>query len=199
MKLVSPASRQSQDQLGRIEKLIEALEEMPDAAARAQARELVQALLELHGTGLNRTLEVIYDRASDGQTVIDSLGEDPLVSNLLLLHGLHPVDLETRVRRAIEEVKPRLGLHGGSVQLVGVTPEGAVRLQLEGNCEGCPSSRLTLKFSIEEALYTAAPDITALEVNGLVEEHAPTAPNAMFTECPTTNGAGPEPVTGGNR
>jgi Fe-S cluster biogenesis protein NfuA len=106
--------------------------------------------------------------------------------------------LETRVRAAIEEVKPRLGLHGGSVQLLGVTPEGVVRLQLEGNCEGCPSSRVTLKYSIEEALYAAAPDITSLEVTGLVEEHAAPAANPKFTVCPTPNGTAAVAATGGN-
>lgn len=193
-----PPSRPLQDRITRIEKLIQAIEEMPDETARKQTRELVQALLELHGTGLNRVLEVIFESGPDGQQVINQLGDDTLVSNLLLLHGLHPLDLETRVRRALEEVKPRLGQHGGSVQLLAITPEGLVRLQLEGNCEGCPSSRLTLKFSIEEALYTAAPDITALEVTGLVEEHAPPPPNPKFTECPTPNGSGPvRAATGG--
>jgi Fe-S cluster biogenesis protein NfuA len=185
-----------QNRIARIEELIRAIDAMPDEMARAQTRELVQTLLDLHGNGLNRALEIVFD-SSDGQALINKLASDDLVSKLLLLHGLHPLDLETRVRQAIDEVKPRLGLHGGSVQLVEVTPDGAVRLQLEGNCEGCPSSRLTLKFSIEEAIYAAAPDITALEVNGLVEEHAPPAANPKFTECPTVEGNGQIPITGG--
>ncbi len=190
-------SREFNERIAAIEKLIGAIEQMRDEKAREQTRQLVQALLELHGEGLHRVLEVVFESGPEGQAVIDQLGDDPLVSNLLLLHQLHPLDLETRVRRALEEVKPRLGQHGGSVQLLGVTPEGAVRLQLEGNCEGCPSSRMTLKYSIEEALYSAAPDITALEVHGLVEEHAPPPPNPKFTECPTPpNGAGPNAATG---
>ena len=194
-----PQSREFQNRMARIEELIQAIDSMPDETARAQTRELVQALLELHGTGLNRVLETIFDSGPDGQALINKLAEDELVSNLLLLHGLHPLDLETRVRHALDEVKPRLGLHGGSVELVGVTPEGAVRLQLEGNCEGCPSSRVTLKYSIEEALYAAAPDITALEVNGLVEEHAPPAANPKFTECPSNNGSGQIAAIGGSK
>ncbi len=192
-------SREFQNRIARVEELIKAIEAMPDEAGRAQTRELVQALLELHGTGLNRALEIVYDEKTSGEALIDKLAQDDLVSNLLLLHGLHPLDLETRVRQALDEVKPRLGLHGGSVELVGVTPEGGVRLKLEGNCEGCPSSRVTLKYSIEEALYAAAPDITALEVNGLVGEHAPTPANAKFTECPSQNGNGQMPATGGNK
>jgi Fe-S cluster biogenesis protein NfuA len=189
--------REFQERLGRMEELIAALEQQADPVVREQARELIQSLLELHASGLERILSAIFDSGPQGAATIDELGRDPVASGLLLLHGLHPLDLETRVRHAIEEVKPRLGQHGGSVQLLGVTPEGGVRLQLEGNCDGCPSSRMTLKYSIEEALYAAAPDITALEVNGLVEEHAPAQANPMFTECPSINGNGQMPTTGG--
>ncbi len=185
--------------LAEIEKLIEGVEGWKDADAQAQAHELVRTLLALHGAGFERALEIIYDGKKTGAELIDDLGRDETVSNLLLLHGLHPLSLEERVRGAVEEVKPRLGQHGGSVQLLGVTPEGTVRLQLEGNCEGCPSSRITLKYSIEEAIYAAAPDVTALEVNGLVEEHAPPAANPKFTECPTHNGNGQQPATGENK
>jgi Fe-S cluster biogenesis protein NfuA len=181
--------------IARIEELIHAIDILPDETARGQAQELVQALLELHGSGLNRALEKIYDSGPDGERLIYSLAEDDLVSNLLLLHGLHPLDLETRVRNAIEEVKPRLGLHGGSVELLGVTPEGRVQLKLQGNCHECPSSRLTLRFSIEEALYAAAPDLTGFDVEGLPDEQSkPTAdgpaPIPKFTDCPLPNGIG---------
>ena len=185
--------------MNRLEELIQKLEQAEDETSRNQARELVQTLLELHGTGLNRMLEISFDSECGGQQLIDQLAQDDLVSNLFLLHGLHPLDLETRVRKALDEVKPRLGLHGGNVELLGVTPEGRVRLQLEGNCEGCPSSRVTLKYSIEEAIYAAAPDVTALEVNGLVEEHAPAVANPKFTECPTSNGSEQFPRNGGDK
>ncbi len=189
--------REFQDRLGRMEELISILEKQPDPLAREQARELIQTLLELHGRGLERVLSAIYDSGPHGAATIDELARDPAVSGLLLLHGLHPLDFETRVRNALEGVKPRLGQHGGSVQLLEVTPEGAVRLQLEGNCEGCPSSRMTLKYSIEEALYAAAPDITALEVNGLIEEHALPPANPKFSECPSVNGSGPQTAARG--
>lgn len=182
-----------------MEELIGAIDETGDAESKARAHELVQLLLELHGQGLNRALEITYENA--GAPLIDKLAEDGLVSNLLLLHGLHPLDLETRVRRALDEVKPRLGLHGGSVELLGVTPEGRVRLKLQGNCHECPSSRLTLRFSIEEALNAAAPDLTGLDVEGLPDEHATaaangTAPISKYTSCPLPNGTEQPTQTG---
>lgn len=190
-------ARELENQLSRMEELLAGVDDIQDENAREQTRELVKALLELHRVALHRALEISFESAEGGAALIDKLAADALVSPLLLLHGLHPVDLETRVRGALEAVKPRLGLHGGAVELIGITPEGAVRLQLAGNCEGCPSSRVTLRYSIEEALYAAAPDITALEVNGLVEEQATTPANPKWTECPSTNGNGQHP-TGAN-
>ncbi len=59
--------------------------------------------------------------------------------------------------------------HGGNVELLGVTDQGAVRLRLEGSCQGCPSSRVTLRYAVQEAIYAAAPDVTAIETEGAVE------------------------------
>jgi Fe-S cluster biogenesis protein NfuA len=194
---MEPRSPQFQKQLTRIEELINALNAARDATVSAQARELVQALLELHGAGFERAFELIHDAPVTGQALIDRLAEDPLVSNLLLLHGLHPLDLETRVRRALESVKPRLGLHGGDVDLIGVTLDGVVKLRLEGNCHGCPSSRVTLKTSIEEAIYMAAPDVMSLEVEGAVDRASvPIGFVPKFAECPEPSNNGQQPSAG---
>lgn len=193
------STKEFQERFGRVEELIAALEAAPDPAIRDQVRELIQILLDLHGAGLERVLTAVYDSGSGGSAMIDELGRDQLVSGLLLLHGLHPLDLETRVRNAIEEVKPRLGLHGGSVDFLGVSPEGRVQLKLQGNCHECPSSRLTLRFSIEEALYAAAPDLTGLDVEGLPDETPNVSGNGSvpkFTDCPLPNGNGPAAVIG---
>lgn len=190
------SDKEFQQRLGRVEELIAALENAPDPAIREQVRELIQTLLDLHGTGIERILQSVHNSGVPGAAVIDELGRDQLVSGVLLLHGLHPLDLETRVRNAIETVSPRLGLHGGSVELVSVSNDGAVRLKLEGNCNGCPSSRITLHSTIEEELYNAAPDITSLEVDGATDQNTPADPARVpaFTECPTENGQ--QPVKG---
>jgi Fe-S cluster biogenesis protein NfuA len=181
------ASKEFQERIARVEKLITALDGVADQQLRMEIRELVQTLLELHQAGLERALEMIYDSENAGAPLIDKLAENDLVSKLLLLHGLHPLSLETRVRSALESVKPRLGLHGGNVELIAVTVEGGIKLRLEGNCHGCPSSRITLKSSIEEAIYEAAPDVTGLEVEGAVDSfvNATPGPAAKFTVCPT--------------
>ena len=68
---------------------------------RAAAKELVQLLMDLHGSGLERILEIVFQSGESGRRIIDELGEDPLVSGLLILYGLHPDDLQTRVERKL--------------------------------------------------------------------------------------------------
>jgi len=181
------ATSQVQKQLARIEELTEAIANAPDSPITMKARELVQGLLEVHGAAFEQALEIIHGASAGGQDLIDRLAEDPLISNLLILYNLHPLDLEARVRGALESVKPRLGLHGGDVELISVLPDGVIRLRLEGNCHGCPSSRVTLKNSIEEAIFAAAPDVTRMEVDGAVDNflNAKNGAEPKFTVCPT--------------
>ena len=153
----------------RIEALLEEVESL-DPSCRDIAGELVQELVELYGDGLGRIVEVVAARDADG-ALARELAADELVSHLLLLHGLHPVALETRVRGALAEVRPYLESHGGDVQLVGVE-DGVVRLRLEGSCSGCPSSTMTLKLAIEDAIHKAAPDVERIDADG-VDEPAP--------------------------
>jgi Fe-S cluster biogenesis protein NfuA len=123
--------------------------------------ELVQALVELYGEGLARI--VAHD-----PDCMAGVADDELVSHLLLLHGLHPVPLEDRVRGALAEVRPYLSQHGGDVELLGIE-EGVARLRLQGTCNGCPSSTATLRHAIEDAIQRVAPDIEEIEAEGAVE------------------------------
>ncbi len=53
--------------------------------------------------------------------LLDRLAADDLVASLLAVHGLHPYDVETRVARALDGVRPYLGSHGGDVELLGLS------------------------------------------------------------------------------
>jgi Fe-S cluster biogenesis protein NfuA len=142
--------------IARVEALLDQVETFPEPQ-REVATELVQALLDMYGEGLAKIV------AADSVPV-----EDELVAHLLLLHGLHPVPLEERVTGALDSVRPYLLAHGGGVQLVGIE-DGVVRLLLEGACNGCPSSALTLKSAVEEAIMKAAPDVEGIDAEGAVE------------------------------
>ena len=131
----------------------------------------------MHGTGLERVLEHIAEAGEPGRSIIETLGNDDLVGSLLLLYGLHPQDLETRVRRALEKVRPSLRSHGGDVELLEIAG-GVVRVRVQAGGHNCSSSAGTLRRAIEEAMDEKAPDVTALEIEGLTEPAA--APSTTF-------------------
>ena len=152
----------------RIETLVQEIAAFPDPHARTMAQELVQALLEMYGEGLARLLEITARAEVSGLALIDTFTRDDLLSSLFLLHGLHPLDLETRVMQALDEVRPYLKSHGGNVEFVKVE-KGIAHLRLQGSCHGCPGSTSTLKLAIEEAIYKVAPDLNGLQVEGVTE------------------------------
>src|SRR3982751_3744107 len=158
----------SKHRLQKIEEAIQKIESIADPQLRATVIQLVQLLMDLHSDGFNRTLEIVSEREA-GQACIDQLGADELIGGLLVLYGLHPLDFDTRVRQALENVRPLLQSHGVNVELRGIS-DGVVRLQMVGSCHSCPSSASTLKGAIEEAIYATAPDTVELIVAGVVEE-----------------------------
>lgn len=168
-------TRAFQTRLQRLDDLLREVEHSADPASRARIREIVQAILELHGNGLERLLSLLESAGETIASVRDAIARDEIVGGLLLLHDLHPLDLETRVLQALDQVRPALRSHGGSVTLLGIC-EGVVRLRLEGHCHGCPSSAVTMRQTIEAAILARAPDAIALEVEGLAED-PPTAPD----------------------
>ena len=93
---------------------------------------------------------------------------DDLVASLLLVHGLHPHDIRRRVADALDSVRPYLGSHGGDVELLdivaGTDGGSTVLLRFAGSCKSCPSSAVTLELAVEDAVRSAAPEVTAIEV-----------------------------------
>jgi Fe-S cluster biogenesis protein NfuA/nitrite reductase/ring-hydroxylating ferredoxin subunit len=151
----------------RIEELLGQIRATGDPGTAELAEEVVRLVVELYGAGLERTVELA------GPQALDRLVEDELVASLLVLHDLHPKDTETRVVEALDSVRPYLGSHAGGVELLGVDTGGVVHLRLEGSCDGCPSSTMTVKLAIERAIEEAAPEVTAVEVENLTREKEP--------------------------
>ncbi len=177
------------DLVGKVEALLADVERLPDRVAREQANAAVQALLELYGEGLERIVAVVAER-DDGELAA-AFAADEVVSHLLLIHDLHPVALEDRVLGALEEVRPYLESHGGNVELLGVEA-GVVRLRMQGSCSSCPSSTVTLKLAIEEAIRKAAPEVEEIEAEGVAQD-AP-APRPAVIQLEIVGGAGAKPA-----
>jgi len=147
----------------RIEELLAGLQAGP---SRDTAEELVRLLVEMYGEGLTR---IVAELDTDQLT---RLAGDEVVEGLLLLHDLHPLDVDSRVQRALDRIRPYLGSHAGGVEYLGVE-DGVAHLRLQGSCDGCASSTLTVKMAIEGAIQDAAPELTGIEVEGVVEPAAP--------------------------
>jgi Fe-S cluster biogenesis protein NfuA len=150
----------------QVEALVGEIESFKEPEARAKTTELLQALLQLYGEGLARMLGIVAER---DQAVLDLLVRDELIAHLLLLHGLHPIPLEARVAAALEHVHSYLQAHGGHVELLSVE-RAVVRLRLHGSSRGCPSSAMTLRLTIEEAIREAAPELETIEMDELPKD-----------------------------
>jgi len=156
----------------RVEGLIGELRSQPDPRVAEVAEELVRTLVDLYGEGLAHVMNVARSAADGGQPdgLVEQLVADPLVASLLLVHDLHPVDVDTRIQQALDDVRPYLGSHAGGVEYLGVDDDGVVHLKLEGSCHGCPSSTVTVRLAIEKAIEEAAPETVRVEVAGVVAE-----------------------------
>jgi Fe-S cluster biogenesis protein NfuA len=71
-------------------------------------------------------------------------------------------DLWERVDRALEEIRPYIHSHAGDVNIVDVTDDGVVKLQMVGTCHGCPMSMLTLRLGIERILTEKVEGVTSV-------------------------------------
>jgi Fe-S cluster biogenesis protein NfuA/nitrite reductase/ring-hydroxylating ferredoxin subunit len=181
------------DQAGEaIERLLAGLRAR-DGAAAAAAEELTGLLVGVYGDGLSRVVALLRAEGEAGLAMLATLAADPLVSSLLVLHDLHPLDVDTRIQRALDQVRPYLGSHAGGVQYLGVT-DGVARLRLEGSCHGCPSSTVTVRLAISGAVAEAAPEISEVVVEGVT---APPEPALLqIVPRPDTPAPARVPATG---
>jgi len=156
----------------RVEELLDSLKSGGFGPAAAAAEELVGLLVGLYGDGLAQIMTVLAEHGAEGADMIAALADDPVVESLLLLHGLHPLDVAVRIQRALDRVRPYLGSHAGGVEYLCVT-DGVARLKLEGSCNGCPSSTVTVQLAITGAVQEAAPEVTDVLVEGVTAPPEP--------------------------
>jgi Fe-S cluster biogenesis protein NfuA/nitrite reductase/ring-hydroxylating ferredoxin subunit len=173
------AALDSDRHLERVQQLTQQLEELEDGPDKRIAEELVGAIVALYGDGLERIVGVLADSGVAGQEIHERLVDDGVVASLLLIHDLYPIDLETRVREALDTVRPYMESHGGNVELLGLE-DGVARLRLAGSCHGCAASAATLELAIKDALDEAAPDLAGLEVEGVAATNGADAPTPTW-------------------
>jgi Fe-S cluster biogenesis protein NfuA len=167
-------SRDFREDMQRIGGLVQEIESITDPAVRAATKDLVQSLMDLHGAALEKALDIVAEAGEPGMDIIDRLGRDSLVSSVLILYGLHPEDLESRVVKAVDRVRPQLRKQGCEVELLGVD-DGVIRLRVEAGSHTCGSTAKTVQAILEGAVYDGAPDLTSLVIEGFEEK-----PNSGF-------------------
>ncbi len=152
----------------RIEGLLDDIGRHSDPAVHAAAGELVRLLMSFYGAGLQQIVTIV--KAASGDTFVQRLAADPAVSGLLALHGLHPVDVQTRVQHAFDAAKRKLGSHSGDVELHGMDDDGVVTVKVSGS--GCGVA--SVRDAVQTAILDAAPEVAAVEF-----DEAPAGPPLM--------------------
>jgi Fe-S cluster biogenesis protein NfuA/nitrite reductase/ring-hydroxylating ferredoxin subunit len=170
-----------------LDELLAGIEQLPAGEAQDAALAAIEGFLRVYGEALRRIT------ARCDPATIESLRADELISQLLLLHELHPATLEERITAALEEVRPYMGSHGGGIELVGVS-DGVAKVRLEGTCSGCVASTVTLKLAVEEAVLRAAPELHGVEAVEAADQAVGLPAGALLPMFESRPVAAPLPV-----
>ena len=67
--------------------------------------------------------------------------------------------IRSRVEETLNQLRPYLEADNGNVELLEITDDMKVKLQLLGACSTCSMSMMTLKAGIEQSILKAVPEI----------------------------------------
>lgn len=140
--------------LDDLESALDAVDALPESV-RADVLLLLDGVDALHRAALLRLGELI------GPPGVDRLRHDSLVAWLFDAYGVG-VDQKAAAEAALDEVRPYIHSHGGSVDLLRAAG-GVVRIRLSGACSGCTASAETLRGRIEEELRERVPGFVGVE------------------------------------
>lgn len=175
-----PEEQEFQQQVEQIEALVRQIETMTDEGARGVVEALVRSMMDLNGAALRRILEIAGASGEPGRSIIERCAKDPLVSSQLLLHDIHPVAFESRVKQALDRVGTSLKSHGAAAELVSLE-DGTIHVRVQPTGRGCSTPVVSLKQTVEEAMLELAPDMAGLTIDVEVGETAPVGFVALDT------------------
>jgi len=69
--------------------------------------------------------------------------------------------IETKVKKALESIRPFLNNDGGDIELVEIK-DNKVYVRLLGNCSGCHISSSTIKLGVETTVKQHVPSIESV-------------------------------------
>lgn len=73
------------------------------------------------------------------------------------------MQLQDKIMKALDSIRPGLQADGGDLEFVRVDSDNVVYIKLVGACGGCPMSTITLKQGIERIVKMQVPEITSVE------------------------------------
>ncbi|HEY3778817.1 MAG TPA: hypothetical protein VGL35_12245 [Rhizomicrobium sp.] len=153
---MNPGARiRVEESLRRIEQLVGALGTAQDGPARAAARELLEAVLDLHGIALAK-IAAQLSASEEGRALYAAFADDEPIRAVLLLHGLHPDSPEERVRAAAAVLAREFGI---SLSLVSVR-DGVARFRADPGAREWKS----LCRAIGDRLIDVAPDLEDIAI-----------------------------------
>lgn len=158
--------------LERIDEARNRLERSSNGEAQAVARELLGAVMDLHGLALARALTLAQSGVA-GDDLAQRFVEDDYVAAVMLLHGLHPEDPETRLHKKLSAMRAHWGVRGFRVELLAVK-RGAAKAKVHWSNVVTSVERSALLREIEDVLTDVAPDLDliALEEVDAAPAHA---------------------------
>lgn len=70
--------------------------------------------------------------------------------------------LHARIEAALDTIRPYLERDGGNVEVVEVTPAMELHLRLQGACESCSMSAMTMRAGVEKTVRRVVPEIVSV-------------------------------------
>ena len=149
----------------QLDALLRELDDHADPSVRSRVRDVVGLLMELHAASLQRALELAGDAALGSPALVTRLADDAIVGPLLVVHGLHPHDPETRASRALERLRPRIAASGCRASIASMD-EGRITIRVDGLPRLAQPAAGELTALVETTIAEAAPEMTAVTIEG---------------------------------
>lgn len=146
----------------RIDKALKAVEKIENDEAKMHALGLKTAIEEFHKIALT---SIVKKLKSDerGKELLFELVDDPAVLAVLQLHGIVKQSINTKILQTLDIVRPFMQSHGGDVEFVNYE-DSVAYVRLQGACNGCSQSAVTLREGVEKALMESIPEIKSVQV-----------------------------------
>jgi hypothetical protein len=156
----------------QLEQRLLELRELAPLPLWQRIEDVLGLVVRLYGGGLARALD--HARTAGAGPAFDQrLADDELLASLLVLHGLHPLSTEARVRRALAQLHAELGVAAEALALVAIR-DGVVELAADGALGGGAMSQGLAEGIVKRVIETAAPEIESVAITGLAPRRDPT-------------------------